>query len=268
STFNYWSVRNRRTLAKLLTWRCEMAAIALTEPSLAALKKALRKDLPDVRSSHITEALAVALRRRTHACLRVELARLQCDPPIELLDDGLFDRRLQDFGYPPDPEFSFEMLEDAGIIPTQDPRCWDIEYKSDREKAWRNLMVCTINQALERKLFSLRPNDNRWPNADKEGHLFDFTLPNGLPARGYVQDIGYAELSIHVAVNPKGDMVQAFNAGFEAGDVFARGWLERDRGAWLQSETTAFNCRKALLNKLASMAVNPHGYGDRGQVIM
>ena len=244
-----------------------MAAIALTELSFAALKKALRKDLPDVRSSHITEAMAAALRRRTYACLRAELAQFQDDPPIELLDDGLFDRRLQELGYPPDPEFSFELLDDAATIPTQDPRGWDIEYKSDREKAWRNLLVCTINEALEQKLFSLRPNDNRWPDADKESHLFDFTLANGLPARGYVHDISYAELSIHVAVNPKGDMLRAFNAGFDAGDAFARGWLERGRGAWLQSATTSFNCRKSLIKKLASMTVNPHGYGDRGRVI-
>lgn len=39
-----------------------MTAIALAEPSLAALKKSLRKDLPDVRSSHLTEALAAARR--------------------------------------------------------------------------------------------------------------------------------------------------------------------------------------------------------------
>ena len=182
--------------------------------------------------------------------------------------DELFDSRLQELGYPPDPEFTFELLSDAGLISTLDPRGWDIEYKSDRKRAWRNLVVCATNAALSQNLFTLHPNDNRWPNAGKEGYLFNFTMPNSLPARGYVGDAGFAELSIHVAVNPKGDWVRASNAGLNAGDAFAAGWLERERGAWLQTATTLFNCRRTFLKSLASMTVEPCGYGDRGQVIM
>tara|TARA_R100000306_G_C4380213_1_gene143879 strand:+ start:1577 stop:1792 length:216 start_codon:yes stop_codon:yes gene_type:complete len=32
--------------------------------------------------------------------------------------------------------------------------------------------------------------------------LFDFIVPGGLHARGYVSDIGFDELSIHATVNP------------------------------------------------------------------
>ena len=245
-----------------------MAAVSLTEPSLAAVKKALIRDKPDVRSSHLTEALAAALRRRTHASLVSELPGYQNNPPIEILNDELFDSRLQKLGYPPDTEFSFELLSDAGLISTLDPRGWDIEYKSNRKRAWRSLVVSAANAALSQKLFTLRPNDNRWPNAKNEGYLFDFTMPNSLPARGYVEDAGFAELSIHVAVNPKGDWVRASNAGLSAGDAFAAGWLERERGAWLQSATTLFNCRRTLLKSLASITVEPYGYGDRGRVIL
>ena len=140
-------------------------------------------------------------------------------------------------------------------------------YKGERRQAWRNLMVCAVNEALRLKLFSLRPNDNRW-RGDK-GCLFDFALPNGLPARGYVGDAPFAELSIHVAINPTdGDWVRSNDAGFDAGDAFATGWLERKRGAWLQSSPSLFNCRKKLLKPLASMVVEPKGYVDRGNVIM
>ncbi len=244
-----------------------MASIELTESALATVKKALREDLPDVRSSHLTEALAAALRRRTHAALLAELPALLDDPPIELLDDDRFDQRLQELGYLPEPEFSFELLNDSGVFTTLDQNAWDIDYKTARDKAWRNLIVSAINAGLQQKLFSLRLDDNRWPDHDKQGFLFDFTLPNGLLVRAYVHDIHHGELSIHAAVNPIGDWVRAGNSGFAAGDAVATGWLERKLGVWLQSATTQFNCRRALIPVLAAMDVAPLGYGDRGRVM-
>ena len=245
-----------------------MAAIALTEQDLFELKKALIKAKPGVRSSHLTEAVAAALGFRTNASLRADLSAFHVDPPIVLLDDKSFDRRLQELGYRAAPMFRFEGIRDSGLISTQDPRGSDIKYKGERARAWRNLMVCAVNEALRIELFSLRPNDNRWRGDEREGCLFDFALPNGLPARGYVGDIGHAELSIHVAINPNGDLVRAGNGGFHAGDAFAAGWLERKRGAWLQSATSLFNCRRKLLKPLALIIVEPKGYGDRGGVIM
>lgn len=245
-----------------------MASIPLTELSIASVKKALRTEFSDVRSSHLSEALAASLRRKTYAALRSELAKHSDDPPIEFLDENLFDSRLQELGYPPEPGFCFELVDDMEFISTVDPNAWGISYRTNREKAWRNLMVLAINEGIRQKLFSLRPEDNRWPNADQTGALFDFVLPDGLPARGYVSDAGFAELAINVAVNPKGDMVKAYNGGFYAGDAFASGWLERERGAWLQSATTQFNCRNSLLNYLAGLKIEPLGYGDHGKVIV
>lgn len=245
-----------------------MGSIVLTKSSLVTLKKALSKKIPEVRSSHLAEALAAALRCRTHASLLAKFSALHNDPPIELLDSDSFARRLQELGYVLDPGFSFELLDNSGVIPTVDPRGRHIKYKSARDKAWRNLVVCGINAGLQQKLFSLRFDDNRWASADKEGCLFDFILPNGLPARGCIYDIKFGELSIHVAVNPKGNWVRAGNAGFAAGDAFAVGWIERERGAWLQSSTTLFNCRRMLLRSLSTISAEPNGYGDRGRVIM
>lgn len=107
-------------------------------------------------------------------------------------------------------------------------------------KAWRNLMVCAVNAALEQKLFSLRPGDNRFPDNMRQGELFDFVLPNGLPAKGSVSDAGFNEVAVHAAVNPKGNAVRAYNAGFDAGDAFGTTWVERERGAWMQSSDSTF----------------------------
>ncbi len=254
-----------------------MTAIPLAESSLAALKKSLRKDLPYIRSSHISEAMAAALSFRTHASLLAVLPRQSGDPSILLLDNERFEARLGELGYQlADDEFRFEWLDDCpDLISTMPDSGYDIEYQSLRDKAWRNVMVLAINDGIRRKFFSLRPYDNRWPDAIPEsrghrgtGHIFEFSLPDGKPAKGYVGDAGFGELLIQVAVNPKGDWVRSLDAGFRAGDAFASGWLERDRGAWLQSSPDMFNCRKWLLNDLANLDAKPLGYGDRGRVIV
>ena len=246
-----------------------MAAIALTDVSVVAVKNALRDEFPEVKSSHITEALASCLGFRTHAALQAAL-QPDLDAPFALLSTQKLLLRLQALGYPDDPEFDFEFLRGKSpqVVSTMPDSAYDIEYKSVRTRAWRNLMVCAVNAGLDQKLFSLRPGDNRWKDEEWGGQLFDFELPNGLPARGYVSDAGFDELSVHAAVNPKGTWVRTANGGFSAGDAFAGSWVERQSGAWLQSAETSFACRKALLGTLAGLDVEPRGYGDRGRVIM
>lgn len=243
-----------------------MAAIALSKIPLAALKKDLRVYFGEICSSHLSEALAAAVGRRTHASLLAELAGFQSDPPIVLLDDDLFCRRITEFGYVGDEDFTFEYFRDAGLISTICPRGYDIVYTDDRGKAWRNLIVCAVNAEIEQKHFSLRPDDDRWPGDAREGFTYDFTLPGDLPARAYVRNIGQGELAIHAAVKPTGRSLSSYNAGFSAGEVFATGWLERKNGAWLQT-TSDLSCRRALLPVMANLEVEPLGYGDHGRVI-
>lgn len=245
-----------------------MAAIALSELPLAALKKALRAEFEEVRSSHLTEALAAAVGRRTHAALLADLPTFQADPPIQLLDDDRFTQRLRELGYDVEDDFSFEFFTDAGVTSTVDPCGWYIKYTSSRARAWRNLMVHAINAGISQKLFSLRPDDHRWPGSARDGWFYDFDLPGNIPARAYVRDIGHGELSVNVAALPNGNLVQYWDAGFRAGEAFATGWLERKDGAWLQSSPGEFKCRKALLPVLASLDVEPLAYGDRGEVRM
>lgn len=246
-----------------------MAAIALTEASVFELKKSLRDEFPEAKSAHITEALAFSLGFRTNAALQAALGAPDTDAPILLLDPDRMTDRLQELGYPPDPEFDFELMLDrvASLVSTADGWAYRIEYKSKRQKAWRNLMVSAVNAALAQKLFTLRPGDNRWPAAPGGG-LFEFTLGNGLPALGSIHDAGYNELTVQAVVNPKERRLFAANAGFEMGDAVGTTWLERTRGYWMQSADDLFSCRRALLEPLVALLVEPLGYGDRGRVIM
>ena len=249
-----------------------MAAISLCETSLANLKKRLMDEFDEVKSSHLTEALASSLGFRTNAALKAAMTGPEADRPFYLLDSERFLFRLTEFGYPVDPtdlEFDFDIWhKEYGVIKTVPTSAYDIEYRTPRERAGRNLMVCAVNAALEQKLFTLRPGDDRFDDNMREGHLFDFVLPSGLPARGSVATAGFDELAVHAAVNPKGDRLREHGAGFAAGDVFGTTWLERRVGAWLQSTPEGFRCRKPFLAELANLEVKPQGFGDRGKLIM
>jgi hypothetical protein len=195
---------------------------------------------------------------------------LEQDRPFALLSDQRLRARLVELGYPDDPEFDFELLhfpEMQGVVSTVPSSAYEIDYKSDRRKAWRNLMVCAVNAALDQKLFTLRPGDNRFQGGQYNERMYEFQLPNGLPAKGVVSDAGFDEVAVHAAVNPKGRYVSA-EAGFDCGDAVGMTWVERERGAWMQTSDTSFKCRRNLVQELASLTVEPAGFGDRGRVIM
>jgi hypothetical protein len=137
-----------------------------------------------------------------------------------------------------------------------------------RLSAWRNLMVAGINAGLEQGIFGLEETPS---DVGSEGRIYRFMFA-GLPATAHARDIGYGELSIHVAVNPT-DRCEKFiassNAGFLAGDGYASGWLERRKGKWLQ--TTDKPCgafRRDLLPLLAAASIEPAGYQDHGPLMM
>ena len=248
-----------------------MAATPLCEAPLAALKKSLCDEFPHVKSSHLSEALARSLGFRTYAAVRAAMAGPEQDRPFTLLHTQRFVDRLKQFGYEHDPEFDFELnfifRPVAGVVSTIPLSAYKIEYKTTRQKAWRNLMLCAVNAGIEQKLFTLRPGDNRFTDDMYGGKLFDFLLPNGMPARGAVSDTVFDELTVSAAVNPKGDRVRSHDAGFDAGDAVGTTWVERARGAWMQSSDSLFNCRKPLLAVLAGFQVEPQGYGDRGGIM-
>lgn len=248
-----------------------MAAIPLAKKPLAVIKQHLLDEFDEVKSSHLSEALAASLGFDTNAALQAAMTGPEDDRPFALLDTDRFLARLAEFGYRlhgEDAGFDFDFYDRHPHLVRTLPLSGDvIEYKTPRERAWRNLMVLGVNAALDQRLFTLRPGDDRFDDDMRRGQVFDFLLPNGLAARGSVATAGFDELAIHVAVNPKGDEVRYNNAGFKAGDAYGATWLERRDGAWLQTCLKSFRCRKALSAQLADLEVRPKGFGDRGKVI-
>lgn len=252
-----------------------MSAVLLDKDALRALKRAVVADLPEVRSAHVSEAIASAAGFRTHAALLSSLQQCSDYPYYVLLDEDRFLNRLIALGYPSSCDIIFALLDCPAVVLTGDQYRDQFHYNSMRAKAWRNLMVCAINAGLQQRHFSLAPYRNTWPGADSHrtgyrgtGYTYDFSLANNLPARAYVSDAGFGELKIHAAVMPRGDLVSYTDAGFAAGDAFAEGWLERDRGFWLQHSPEMFACRRRLLPAIASCEARPMGFGDRGKVLI
>jgi hypothetical protein len=262
-----------------------MTALILTPDNHQTLKRALVRALPQCGSSHLSEALARALGFGSNAALLARMGQITNDafPEFALLDERAFKKRLAELGcdasrsVKPKIFSKLGLAEDGSVLANTEPAsAAKIKYRAARNRAWRNIMVAAINAALEQRLISLKPGDNRWPGAlqkdsSDRGHVFRFVFGTGVPAVGYVGDVGYDEISVHAALWPTKEgehWISAFNARFLAGEAFAVGWLERRRGAWLQSSNTLFNCRKARMAVIAETPVAPNGFGDRGHVIM
>ncbi|MBN8840936.1 hypothetical protein F9288_05915 [Sphingomonas sp. CL5.1] len=263
-----------------------MAAIPLTESAVRTLKRGLIARFPGDKSSHLSEALAAALRFNTNMSLVDAVRRTDVDDPdILLLDEAGFLERLQTVARRPltssDRALIFDNLriaDDGQLIRTRSVGFTKVRYdRSKRRLAWRNLMVHAINAGIAQRLFTVRPGDNRWPGARKDrfdeniAATFRFEI-DGMPAVGSVHDAGYDELSVHVALWPTKDAeywVPAVGAGKLAGEAFAMGWLERRDGAWLQvlrdsRLRDSFRCKNSHLDRLAQLEVEPLGYADRG----
>lgn len=149
--------------------------------------------------------------------------------------------------------------------------------RSKRWLAWRNMMVAGINAGLELKLFGLEKGANHWPaeiiDGRREPFVFRFTFPGEIEAIASVEDAGWDELSIHVALEPKKNadhLIVAWNASLRVGNAFAAGWLERRKGRWLQTADSPhfFNCRWPLQSHLSSLTIKPRGFVDHGPLML
>jgi len=246
-----------------------MASIPLSSDAVKAVKADLTKWFDECKSGHLSEALAYALGFKTNAAMRDEIVAQGTDPMFFFVDEERFLKRLNDFGYPIERPFYFGPEEDSVIRETVCRYAYQIEYKTKRQKAWRNLMVHTVNEALRRRLFSLRPFDNRWPGQEDRNasHMFDFTLPTGDIGRVELNDIGHCEVSVDVVINPRTELAHpAYHATLNDCDAVGMTWVERKEGAWIQSSMDSFRCNNKFLQKLLDLDVEPLGYGDRGIV--
>jgi hypothetical protein len=262
-----------------------MAALPLTPLAVRDLKRVLIDRFPQDRSSHLSEALAAALGFNTAIAL-ADAVRVEDheDPQILLLQEGAFLERLEKVAARPlgasDRCLIFDNLRYADpcpIIRTRSVGFTKVKYaNSVRRRAWRNALVAAINEGIGRRLFTVRPGDNRWPGAtierhNRKAHVYGFSIGD-IPALASVSDAGYDELSIHVALWPTNEgarWVECVNVGFYAGDLYASAWLERRDGAWLQVSRSGglgqtFRCRRKRLNTAAALQMEPLGYADRG----
>lgn len=254
-----------------------MPSLCLSESSVFSVKKALLAEYPGLGSGHLSESLAAALGYQTNAALRAALRSYENDPPIVFLSDERFQARLNALAQT-NIEHWFGFTQSDAIIQTEDDnwQATEIQYKTKRQKAWRNLMVAAINAAIEQKLTSLRPGDNRWAggnpggfNGSEEGCIFEFDLSDGTPCQGHLRDIGTNELEVKVAIKPKANWhsYDFIGGRYSCGPVIAMSWLERYRGAWLQSADTMFYCQQSYLDSLSELRIEPMGYGDRGRLM-
>jgi len=261
-----------------------MTAIPLTVSGIHNAKRALQAHFPNDKSAHLTEALAAACGFKTNAALLAAMKSVNpVDPDYVLLDEKAFIARHEVLngkaGTSDICRFSFDHLlypDSSEIVKTRSSHKIDYS-KSTRKRAWRNAMVAGINAGLGMRLFSVRPDDNRWPGATRdrfnrsEPFVYRFSI-GSIPAIASVHNAGFDELSIHVALWPAPDgerWVRTVNAGFHAGELFASGWLERRDGAWLQVSSDSgtgwsFACRKHRLIDAAAIEISPNGYADHG----
>lgn len=255
-----------------------MAAIAFTDNALLNVKRGLRSAFPDRKSSHLTEALAAACGFRSQASLLAQLRQSDAqDPDFLLLDDEAFIRRLYELEgeqlHKDEDFYWFEAIwypDKNAVATTQSTAWWGTSYANSRSRAWRNIMVSAINEGIRRRLFSIRPGDNRWPGQeDEQQYVYRFSIGD-IPAICSISDIGQDELSIHCALWPQSDAeewIGASGAGFAVGDALASGWLERRDGAWLQfNGFPQLNCRKNRLALISAIEVTPSGFADRGDL--
>lgn len=260
-----------------------MTAIALTQHGLRTMKRALAPSFPACGSSHLSEALAAGLGFRTQASLLARIRETsETDPDHILLNEEAFACRLNRLTGTSITDTKIitgrfarqHHQPDDGIFRTRSSR-WDtVKYRSKRDRGWRNLLVAAVNAGITQRLFTIRPGDNRWPGAvefDEMGfgpsHVYRFTIGD-IPAIASVSDVGWNELSIHVALWPTVDAdhwIGCSNAGLMAGEACATSWLERQKGVWLQVATDKFFvCRTKRLDTVATLEVPPICFGDRG----
>jgi hypothetical protein len=130
---------------------------------------------------------------------------------------------------------------------------------STRAIARQNLLVATINTALERGLITLECE----PVASA---VFEFIIGPHL-ALAYVSDAGFDEVAIHAIVNPTKLGREFISCAihhefrrFVEATTFA--WLERRSSKYLQSGVD-YHGTKAVTEYLGGLTITPNGFGTK-----
>lgn len=248
-----------------------VSSFFVSASALRNLKLNAERKARGISSSHLSEAIAFALGFRTHAALRAALdGRSTVEVPKP--NNARLVQRLRELGYVasddlrllPEFEHSYSPFR---TLPLR-------TYRSARWLAWRNLMVAAVNAGLEQRLFGLSEGENWWPGGNPESHrcarhLFRFVVDGRFDAVATVDAISGDELSVHAVLNPRDAGVEPDRfEGLRDGDAFARAWIERRLGAWIQDGGEDFSCKRAVQPQLAQIEIEPAGYSDQGSFFM
>jgi len=112
----------------------------------------------------------------------------------------------------------------------------EVKKLSAKEMLAQKVLVRTINEFLRQGTFTLKEDENL-----SGSPVITFDM-GGIPAIAAVSDIGHGELSVKVALWPSEHGRQFIHAACLAsahprkcGAFYANAWLERKKGAWLQT---------------------------------
>ncbi|CUH45457.1 hypothetical protein [Ruegeria atlantica] len=254
-----------------------MTAIEISPETIKRVKRALSTQITTAKSSTLTECLASGLGYKTHAAL---VADFDEDPEIRLFSETDFGARFLELNPNPRVETNAAVeraLASAigpGVIPTK-PNNGNAVRIADtkRNRAWQNVMVAAVNEAIARRHITVRAGDNRWTQSDNDvGIGFHFEI-EGHPAYCHLRDAGWDEVAVKVTVWPTAEVekwgrvaIAARRGAYLAGDLYASGWLERKDGAWLQTpESHVIFCKRDRLDTAAHFErQRPLGFAASG----
>lgn len=133
------------------------------------------------------------------------------------------------------------------------------EYKTDRDIAWRNLMVIAINEGIKAKILTA--------NKDQEinGRSVEFAIAGLGQTIVTFDSIEYGEVSVEVVVDRKDKTDTSFTKFPTGAAAKAQGFLNRDSEFYLQPTPNFFQSKKPVQQKLYALKVEPNGYEDIGR---
>jgi hypothetical protein len=161
-----------------------MTLLILTQPNVDAVKMALRRSIPGIRSAHLTEALAAALGFKTNAALRATIAQEKDRPPMLVeAEPKRFTIRLAELGHASLPTtFFIAAMRQEGLAAT--PYAW--LQNGDRVASNEHISACEMGNrptvivkmarqyaALEWDCITIDPQCDEHVSGPRSSHLVD-----------------------------------------------------------------------------------------------
>lgn len=244
----------------------------ISEAALRSFKATDALQIYGISSSHFSEAFAASIGFRTHAALRSALSG-QVTLEVAKPSNALLVKRLQELGHDTLPD-------DLQLVPELQHSYYPFRStplkarKSERWKAWSNLVVSAVNAGLDQGVFGLRPGENWKPVEKTDGlrpdrAIYRFEVVPGLAAVAAVGWQDHGVISVDVLLNPRKPTSHPMNfSSLRDGDAFAYCWVERKLGAWIQEGGDSFPCKRTTRGLLAGLDIEPKGYAAVGSFML